>query len=183
MRGRDEEPRHARAARPDRRGRPLAGQGGLDHPHRRRRHGRVRVQDDRRPVRRADQPVPRPPGLRSSRTRRSSTRARTPRSGWARSSSSRARSTSRGGVRAGGHRRGREAEGGADRRPAARQGGRGHRHPGDRLPRAGDELRGDAEGRRATRRRSRPRSAGSPRRIRRCACGATSRPGRRSCPG
>ena len=87
------------------------------------------------------------------------------------------------GVRAGGHRRGREAEGGADRRPAARQGGRGHGHAGDRLPGAGDELRRDAEGRRATRRRSRPRSAGSPRRIRPCACGATSRPGRRSSPG
>ena len=38
-------------------------------------------------------------------------------------------------------------------------------------------------GRRATRRRSRARSVGSPRRIRPCACGATSRPGRRSCPG
>ena len=53
----------------------------------------------------------------------------------------------------------------------------------DRLPRAGDELRDHAEGRRARRRRSRRRSAGSPRRIRRSACAGTSRPGRRSSPG
>ena len=43
------------------------------------------------------------------------------------------------------HRRRREAEGGADRRPAARQGGR-DRRARDRVPRAGDELRRDAEG-------------------------------------
>ena len=53
----------------------------------------------------------------------------------------------------------------------------------DRLPRAGDELRDHAEDRRARRRRSRRRSAGSPRRTRRSACTATSRPGRRSSPG
>ena len=63
VRRRDEEPRHARAARPDRRGRAVAGEGGLDHAHRGRRHGRLRLQDDRRPVRRPDQPLPRPPGL------------------------------------------------------------------------------------------------------------------------
>ena len=62
VRRRDEEPRHARAARPARRGRALAGEGGLDHAHRGRRHRRLRVQDDRRPVRRPDQPLPRPPG-------------------------------------------------------------------------------------------------------------------------
>ena len=60
---RDEEPRHACAPRPDRRGRAVAGQGGLDHAHRGRRHGRIRLQDDRRSVRRPDQPLPRPPGL------------------------------------------------------------------------------------------------------------------------
>ena len=183
LRSRDEEPRHARPARPDRRGRAVAGEGGLDHAHRGRRDGRLRLQDDRRPVRRPDQPLPRPPGLGHSPTRRSSTRARTRRSGWARCSSSRARSTSRAQeFGAGRHRRRREAEGGADRRPAARQGGR-DRRAGDRLPRAGDELRRHAEDRRATRRRSRRRSAGSPRRIRPCACAATSRPGRRSSRG
>ena len=50
----------------------------------------------------------------------------------------------RAGVRPGRHRRRRQAEGGADGRPAARQGGR-DRRAGDRLPRASDELRDHAE--------------------------------------
>ena len=36
---------------------------GLDHAHRGRRDCRLRLQDDRRPVRGPDQPLPRPPGL------------------------------------------------------------------------------------------------------------------------
>ena len=95
LRRRDEEPRHARAARPDRRGRAVAGEGGLDHAHRGRRHGRVRLQDDRRPVRRPDQPLPRPPGLGQAGPDARRRARRTRRSGWARCSSSRARSTSR----------------------------------------------------------------------------------------
>jgi small GTP-binding protein len=47
---RDEEPGHARAARPDRRGRPEPGEEGLSDRHRREDRG-VRVQDGRRPVR------------------------------------------------------------------------------------------------------------------------------------
>ncbi len=83
---RDEEPRHARAARPDRRGRALAGEGRLDHAHRGRR-APPRSSSRRSPTR--------SPGgstssassrARSPPTRRSSTRARTRRSGWARSS-------------------------------------------------------------------------------------------------
>ena len=63
----DEEPRHPRPARSHRRGRSVAGQDGVDHPHRGRADGRVRLQDDRRSVRRPHQPLPRPPGLRHAR--------------------------------------------------------------------------------------------------------------------
>ena len=85
LRRRDEEPRHDRAARPARRGRAVAGEEGHDDRVRRREAGGVRLQDDRRPVRRADQLLSRPRRARSRATRRSSIRARTRRSGSARS--------------------------------------------------------------------------------------------------
>ena len=86
------------------------------------------------------------------------------------------------GVRRGRHRRRRQAQGRAHRRPAHRSRDR-RRAARDRLPRAGDELRDHAACQRARRRRSRRRSAGSPRRTRRCGSAATSRPGRRSSRG
>ena len=52
LRRRDEEPRHDRAPRPARRGRPVARQEGHDDRVRRRAAGRLHLQDDRRPVRR-----------------------------------------------------------------------------------------------------------------------------------
>ena len=55
VRRRDEEPRHDGAARPARRGRALAGEEGDDDRVRRREAGGVRLQDGRRPVRRAHQ--------------------------------------------------------------------------------------------------------------------------------
>ena len=100
---------------------------------------------------------------------------------WARCSSSRARSTSPPRSSTGRHRRRREAEGGADGRPSARQGGRDGR-AGDRLPGAGDELCRDHRSTRATRRKS----AAAIRRLAEedptLGCAATSRPGRRSSP-
>ena len=140
LRGRDEEPRHARAARPDRRGRALAGQDGLDHPHRGRADGRVRLQDDRRPVRRPHQPLPRAAGVGHARPdARRRAHAREGAHGLAPLPAGQGAHPGRG-VRAGRHRRRREAEGGADRRPAARPRGR-DRRARDRLSRAGDELR------------------------------------------
>ena len=65
VRRRDEEPRHDRAPRPARRGRPVAGAQGDDDRVRRREAGGVRLQDDRRPVHGSHQLLPRPrrPGL------------------------------------------------------------------------------------------------------------------------
>ena len=60
LRRRDEEPRHDRAARPARRGRPVAGEEGHDDRVRRREAGGVHLQDDRRPVHGTDQLLPRP---------------------------------------------------------------------------------------------------------------------------
>ena len=117
LRRRDEEPRHDRAARPARRGRAVAGEEGHDDRVRRREAGRVRLQDDRRPVRRAASAASASSPGRSPATRRSSIRARTRRSGSASCCCCRARSTSRPTqlVRRR-HRRRREAEG--RRRPA-----------------------------------------------------------------
>ena len=61
---RDEEPRHARAPRPARRGRSLAREARCAVRGRGRVDRRLRVQDDRRPVRRQDQPLPRAEGRR-----------------------------------------------------------------------------------------------------------------------
>ena len=60
--GRHQEPRHDGAARPARRGRPEPREEGRADRDRGRRHGRVRLQDDRRPVRGPDQRLPRPEG-------------------------------------------------------------------------------------------------------------------------
>jgi elongation factor G len=58
VRRRVEEPRHDGAPRPARRGRPVAGEEGDDDRVRRRKAGRLRLQDDRRPVHRAHQLLP-----------------------------------------------------------------------------------------------------------------------------
>ena len=79
------------------------------------------------------------------------------------------------------HRRRRQAQGRADRRPPRGQGGR-DRGAGLRLPGAGHELRDHAEGEGRRGEGRDRRSAVSPRRIRRCASAATSRPARRSSP-
>ena len=94
VRRRDEEPRHDRGARPARRGRAVTGQEGLADRGRGRDQRGVRLQDDRRPVRRPDQRLPRAQGHDLLATRRSPTCGRTARSASARSSRSRARSTS-----------------------------------------------------------------------------------------
>ena len=91
----DEEPRHDCAARPARRGRSLAGEEGRADRRRQRRDVRVRLQDDRRPVRRPHQRLPRAQRHRSRRTRTSSTRAGTRRSASVSCSRCRARSTIR----------------------------------------------------------------------------------------
>ena len=90
-----EEPRHDRAPRPARRGHPVAGQEADGRGRRRRRPGRVRLQDRRRPLRGPDQPLPRALRARSRPTRRSSTRAPRTRSASASCSSFRGRTTSR----------------------------------------------------------------------------------------
>ena len=141
----DEEPRHDGAARPARRGRAVAGEEGLADRRRRRGNGRVRVQDDRRSVRRPDQRLPRSQRIAQGRLG-SGERARaregahrtTPRdAGQGAQSDERARR--------GRHRRGAEAEGHADRRPAARRGTR-RGAAEHRVSRARDELRRRAEG-------------------------------------
>ena len=60
VRRRLEEPRHDGAARPARRGRPVAGEEGHDDRVRRREAGRLHLQDDRRPVHGPHQLLPRP---------------------------------------------------------------------------------------------------------------------------
>ena len=55
----DEEPRDGRAPRPDRRGRPVPGEEAAQGRGARQRRLRVRLQDGRRPVRRADHDLPR----------------------------------------------------------------------------------------------------------------------------
>ena len=69
LRRRDPQPRHQPPARRDRRGPPVAGEArraraARDHARGRRRRAavRLRLQDPRRPVRRAHQPLPRLPG-------------------------------------------------------------------------------------------------------------------------
>ena len=109
--------------------------------------GGLRLQDDRRPVRRA--------GSTSSACSRARSRP------TRRSSNARAHAKERIGsllelqgkehtparrVRRGRHRRRREAEGDADRRPARSTRSVAVELPADRLPRAGDELRDHAEG-------------------------------------
>ena len=95
LRRRDEEPRHDRAARPARRGRAVAGEEGRADRRRRRRHRGVRLQDDRRSVRRAGSTSSASSTARSRPTRPSSTRAGTRRSASGTCSSCRARSTTR----------------------------------------------------------------------------------------
>ena len=67
LRCRDEEPRHARAPRPPRRGRSLAGEEGLADRRRRCRDRGVRLQDRGRPVRGAHQRLSRVEGHRHGR--------------------------------------------------------------------------------------------------------------------
>ena len=74
---------------------PSPAKKGAPDRRRRRGHRRLRVQDDRRPVRGEDQPVPRAEGHGHARRRRCSTCARRRRSAWGRCSSSRARTTRR----------------------------------------------------------------------------------------
>ncbi len=120
LRRRDEEPRHARAARPGRRGRPVAGEAGRADGHGRGHDRGVRVQDDRRPVRGQDQPLPRRQGRdhdrhdapRSPRARQGADGLPAPAAGQG--------EQAREGVRRGRHRGRREAEGRPHRRPAAR---------------------------------------------------------------
>ena len=142
--GRDEEPRHARAARPARRGRSVAGEARRAVRRRRSEHRRVRLQDGRRPVRREDQPLPRAEGRGHERD----DAPRPPRplegaDGLAPRAPGQDDDAGQG-VRRGRPRRRREAQGRPDGRPPHRQGGRG-RAAGLRLPRARDELRRDAE--------------------------------------
>ena len=88
LRRRDAEPRHQPPARRDRRGPPVAGQarragaaGDVTlEPDDDKRAVRLRLQDARRPVRGAHQPLPRLPGRHAATTPTCSTRARTPRS-------------------------------------------------------------------------------------------------------
>ena len=110
-------------------------------------------------------------------------RARTRRSASARCSRSRARSTSRptefgdgdiGAVA--------KLKDDDDRRPAARLRAAG-RAAEARLPRAGDELRGHAEGEGRRGEGRAPRCAASPRRTRRSCCAATRRPASSCSPG
>ena len=143
VRRRDEEPRHALAARPARRGRPVAGaQAVADRP---RGHDGVRLQDRRRPVRRPDLCVPRLLG--HGRGRHDADERARPREGAARRADGAAGQGSRAGrrVRPGRPRRGREAEGRADRRRARRPRARRRAHAEAHVPRAGDELRRHAE--------------------------------------
>ena len=141
----------------------------------------VRLQDGRRSVRRPHQPLPGPEGhghrrhgARQPALEREGAHGHAPRG-------SRARSTTGARLRRGRPRLRREAEGRADRRSARRQGGR-HRISGLRLPGARHELRDHAEveGRRGE--VGARRSGASPRRIRPCGFGATSRRARRSSP-
>ena len=161
---------------------PSPGQEGRADRDRGRRHGGVRLQDARRPVRRPDQPLPRPQGRRHRRLdARRRPRPRQGADGDAAAAPGQGQHR-REGVRRGRHRRRRQAQGRPHRRPADRP--RDRRRPArDRLPGAGDELRdhaadqgGGGEGRHR-------RSAGSRRRTRRSGSAATSRPGRRSSRG
>ena len=182
VRRRHQEPRHPCAARPDRRGRPVARQEGRADRDRGRRDGGLRLQDARRSVRRPDQPLPRAP---RGRHRRLDARRRArPREGADGDAAAAPGQGQRGreGVRRGRHRRRREAQGRAHRRPADRPRDR-RRAARDRVPGPGDELRDHAADRRGRRRRSPPRSAGSQRRTRRSGSVAISRPGRRSSRG
>ena len=120
VRRRNEEPRHARAPRPARRRRAVAGEEGLADRGRRRRHRCVRVQDDRRPVRRPDQRVPRAVGRRQGR-RDAHEHARALEGALRRADGDAGEGAhERDADRRGGHRGRREAEGDADRRPVAR---------------------------------------------------------------
>ena len=136
---------HDGAPRPARRGRAQPGQEGRPGRDRGRVHRSVRLQDDRRPVRRPDQRLPRPQGDGDDRHDPDQhARALEGAHGLA------ARAPGQGAhadrrVRRGRHRRGRQAEGRHDRRSPARQGGRS-RAAALRLPRAGDELRDHPEG-------------------------------------
>ncbi len=145
LRRRDEEPRHDRAPRPARRGRAVAGEEGNDDRVRRREAGGVRLQDDRRPVRRTDQLLSRP--RRPDHGRHDARRSAHAREGAARPDPAPERQGERAGrvaLRRRPRRR-REAEGRRDRRRARRSRGAG-RAAAHRLPRAGDELRDHAEG-------------------------------------
>ena len=143
MRRRDQEPRHARAARPDRRGRSVAGEEGRADRDRGRRHGRLRLQDGGRPVRRPDQPVPRSEGRGHRRLdARRRARPREGADGHAAAAPGQGQ-LRRAGVRRGRHRSRCQAQGRAHRRPADRSRDR-RRAAGDRVPRGRDELRDHA---------------------------------------
>ena len=153
------QPRHQPPARRDRRGPALAGQarrpgGRRGHAGAHRGEGavRLRVQDPRRPVRRAHQPVPRLPGHDEPRLPGPEHHAPTTRSGSASWSPSRARTalpaTRR--VRTRRHRRGGQAQGDA-RRGLAGRARRADHDAVDQAPRAGDGLRDRRGGRQGRR--------------------------------
>ena len=145
LRRRVEESRHDGAARPARRGRPFAVEERHDDRVRRREAGGVRVQDDRRPVRGADQLLSRIG--RADHGRHHARRPADPCKRAARTDPAPERQGERAcrvAVRRRSRRR-REAEGRRHRRRARRPRGAG-RAAAHRLPRAGDELRDHAEG-------------------------------------
>ena len=180
LRGRDEEPRDDRDARPARRGRPVAGEEGLRRPHRRRGERRLRLQDGGRPVRRPHQRLPRDRG--QGRDGLDARELALAQQGAGRPAADAPGQGSRPGrrVRPGRPRRGGEAEGRADRRSPARQGDR-RRAAVDRVPRARDELRDLAEGE-GRRGEARDRAPAPPRGGPDArSCDATSRPASSCC--
>ena len=179
VRGRNAESRHACAARPDRRRCALAGQARCADRDRRRRDRCLRLQDPRRSIRRADQPVPRPARRRHRRLdARRRARARQGADGDAAAAPGQG-ARRREGVRRGRHRRRRQAQGRAHGRSPHRPGDR-RRPAGDRFPGAGDELcdHPEDQGRRGEgRHRDPPARRGGPDAS---AAAGSSRPGRRS---
>ena len=143
---------------------------------------RLRVQDPRRPVRRAHQPVPRLPG-RDEAGLPGAEHAH-PQQGADRAAASPSRAASTGHtdrVRPRRHRRRRQAQGDQGRRLAGRP-RRADRDAEHQAPGAGDGVRRSSPRARATRRRCSPRCAASRRRTRRSTCTATRRPASRSSP-
>ena len=180
LRRRDPEPRDHRPARPARRGHSLAGREARRG--REQRHRGLRLQDRRRPVRRADHGFPRALGHVEGRldARQHEDEGK----GAARPADAAPGQGAPTGarVRRRRHRRRRQAEGdGHGRRSVGER--HGDRDRADRLPAAGHELRGHAEGEGRRGEGHVRASAPGARRIRPSSCGATSRPASSSSPG